>query len=369
VNDGPPPEQRQVSPVAGRRREATFWRKLCIGGGVAIALVAITWWRGPGSGNDGTQKNDPPLTIGTQIAAPPASYPPDPEAPASNPITPTAATVPAPPGPPPAARTFQEPPPIASPRKGQMIVYGSSKDVLQGNRGAGGDSGSPPGPAGSAAAGNTARGDDTSRVAFKAGTIPGTKAGPAIDLYLTLMPQVIPCVLDTAMDTSVPGTVFCHLPRPAYSPKGVVLMDRLTTVVADYKQLQQGQNAIFTMAGYALTPQGVPVPLDSSMGDELGRAGVPGNIDHHTAERFGGAVLLSVLQSSLGALQSLAQGHGNGNNNFTFNTGTSESVITEVLRSSINIPPSLKKAVGEEVSIVLRNPISFEGAYDLSTIR
>ena len=56
----------------------------------------------------------------------------------------------------------------------------------------------------------------------------------------------MPCVLQTAMDSTTPGYVTCVLPRDAWSDNGaVVLMERGTRVLGEYRGgLQQGRRRL-----------------------------------------------------------------------------------------------------------------------------
>jgi type IV secretion system protein VirB10 len=66
---------------------------------------------------------------------------------------------------------------------------------------------------------------------FKASDLAGLKASPAIDDTYMLMPGLMPCVLDTAIQSDLPGPLLCHLPGPVYSPKGVLVMEAETQVI------------------------------------------------------------------------------------------------------------------------------------------
>ncbi len=115
-----------------------------------------------------------------------------------------------------------------------------------------------------------------------------------------------------------------------------------------------------------ITPYGVPVPLDSPMADGLGRAGLDGAVDNHLWQRFGGGVLLSLVDNAFSLAQSALRS-GNGNSYLNFNTSSASSVAEEVLRSTINIPPTITKNQGEDVTFFLRYPIDFSDAYALRT--
>jgi type IV secretion system protein VirB10 len=182
-----------------------------------------------------------------------------------------------------------------------------------------------------------------------------------------LKPGYLPCILDVAIDSTLPGPIFCHLAQDVLSEDNVVLMETGTRIIGNYQNtVQRGQSRLLAMSGYAITPEpnNVYVPLDGPMTDGLGRAGIPGEVDNHTFERFGGAVLLSLADNAFASLQNLTR-KGDGNTYFNLNTGSMQSVAAEALRSTINIPPTITANPGATVQIAILYPISFNDVYEL----
>lgn len=177
--------------------------------------------------------------------------------------------------------------------------------------------------------------------------------------YLLVAGAAIPCLLQTAMDTATPGFVSCLIPRDVYSDNGaVVLMEKGTKVLGEYRSsLRQGQNRLFVLWTRAVTPSGVAISLGSPAADALGRAGFDGAIDTHFWERFGGAVLLSVIDSGVYAVA--------GKGDVAGATRLPSDAAGIALQNSINIPPSLRKAQGAEVSIFVAQDFDFSGVYGL----
>ncbi len=203
------------------------------------------------------------------------------------------------------------------------------------------------------------------RVTFKGGEIPGTKASPAIDETFVLMPGLLPCVLDSAINSNVAeGDLYCHLPGPVYSPKGVPLMEADTQVVGKYTGLQNGQQRLEAVSAYAHTPNGIWVPLTGSMTDDLGRNGLPGNVDNRYPARFGGAVLLSLTDNALSILQAAVS--KGGNTYLQLNSGGGVgSLAQEILRQQENVKPIFSKNQGDTIAISINHPIDFNESYRL----
>jgi type IV secretion system protein VirB10 len=176
---------------------------------------------------------------------------------------------------------------------------------------------------------------------------------------------VIPCTLQTAINSQLMGFVDCVLPSEVRGATGTVtLLDRGTQIFGEIRSgLRQGQDRLFILLVRARTPENVVVSLASPAADELGRAGVPGAVDNHFWQRFGAAILFSVIgygpQIAANAVQ-----HGNGNNYIQFLTPQQELANT-VLEAQINIPPTLEKNQGETVSIFVARDLDFSSVYDL----
>jgi type IV secretion system protein VirB10 len=178
--------------------------------------------------------------------------------------------------------------------------------------------------------------------------------------YLLTTGTLIPCVLQTAMDSTFPGFVTCVIPQDIFGKTGLTLLDRGTRVVGQFKGgIRQGVERMFVVWTRAETPQGVVINLDSPATDPLGRSGMDGEVDRHFWQRFGGALLLSTIDGAIQAGVAAASKEGT----TTINTGQTQSVIAESLRGTINIPPTIRKNQGELLSIFVARDLDFSTVY------
>ncbi len=186
---------------------------------------------------------------------------------------------------------------------------------------------------------------------------------------------MIPCTLQTAIDSQLPGLVTCVVPIDIRGATGnVVLLDRGTKIVGQLESgLLQGQNRVFVDWTRAETPNHVIVTLDSPGSDELGRAGLPGAVNNHFWDRFGGALMLTLVQGGLQAGTLAAAGNGNRNSTsqqaalgFVYAAQSNgQSVANTALANSINIPPTLTKNQGDTVSLIVAHDLDFSSVYRL----
>lgn len=186
---------------------------------------------------------------------------------------------------------------------------------------------------------------------------------------------VIPCTLQTAIDSELPGLVTCVVPINILGATGnVVLLDAGTKIVGQIQNgLLQGQNRVFVDWTRAETPDHVIVTLDSPGTDELGRGGLPGAVNNHFWDRFGGALMLTLVQGGLDA--ATIEAAGKGNNNSTTNQAAlgfvyaaqsnGQSVANTALENTINIPPTLTKNQGETVALIVAHDLDFSDVYQL----
>lgn len=178
----------------------------------------------------------------------------------------------------------------------------------------------------------------------------------------------IDCALQTRLDSTVPGMTACVITRTIYSDNGkVVLIERGSTVTGEYKaNMRQGMARIFVLWSRIKTPNGVVIPLDSPGTDQLGGGGVPGYVDNHFWQRFGGALMLSLVDDVASGLTSSGGSGGNSQFNFNSTGDATQNMAAEALKNTINIPPTLYKNQGEQVGIYVARDLDFSSVYDVA---
>jgi type IV secretion system protein VirB10 len=174
----------------------------------------------------------------------------------------------------------------------------------------------------------------------------------------------IDCTLETAIDSTLPGMTTCVTATDTFGVDGkVVLLERGTKLVGETRgQVQQGSARVFVIWTEARTPTGVIVPLESPGTDQLGRSGLAGEVDRHFWDRFGAAILISTID---GAVQAAVESGTRTGATTIINPTSVPDVMTETLKSTLNIPPTIVKHNGDRIQILVARDIDFRGVYEL----
>lgn len=164
---------------------------------------------------------------------------------------------------------------------------------------------------------------------------------------------VIPAVLETALDSTREGGVRALVQRDVLGFDGSrVLIPRGSRLYGEYEaSLQQGQNRALVRWTRLIRPDGVTIALDSPSSDPLGRAGIRGKVDTKFLQRFGGALLQTVLDIGVGIVVNRA----------------ADGVIVALPGSTQNlqvtqpqqIQPTLKVKHGTSVSVFVARDLDF----------
>jgi type IV secretion system protein VirB10 len=323
---------RNVLPQVSQRKKADG---LGLAAGVLIvaALGGLTLWSMDSARNPEGLKPAVPAPV--PVAAPPAAVVPAPVA---------VAAAPAPlPAPAPAPVLAAAPNPAGAP---QASRYASPTVVFDVGTGA-----AVPltGPAGEAAKGGSPNDDFAARVGGTGGT---ASAAHSFDPATTVTQgTLIPAVLETAIDTDVPGYVRAIVSTDVRSFDGKrVLVPRSSRLIGQYKSgLTAGQKRAYVIWSRLIRPDGVSVNLGSPAVSFGGETGLPGKVNSHFFERFGSAMLLSVV----GGLTTLASSGSN------VIVGGGSSAASAAVQSGAQIGPTIRVRQGEPIRVFTAKDLDF----------
>lgn len=175
------------------------------------------------------------------------------------------------------------------------------------------------------------------------------------------------CTLDTQIITTRAGFTRCIITRDVYSANGkVLLLEKGSRIIGEQTSaMLQGQARVGILWNEVTTPKGVTVQLASPAAGQLGAAGVNARVDYHFWRRFGGAVMMSLIND----LGNYASNRGNSNNgdriNFENSSEAAQEMATEALKNSINIPPTAYINHGTLINIMVARDVDFSGVYEV----
>ncbi|ANT54305.1 conjugal transfer protein (plasmid) [Mesorhizobium amorphae CCNWGS0123] len=201
-------------------------------------------------------------------------------------------------------------------------------------------------------------------------------------------------VLETAIQSDLAGMVRAVVSEDVWSFDGRrVLIPAGSRLIGEYRSgLATGQTRVFIVWTRLLRSDGMSVQLGSTGTDELGRSGMPGEVDNHYFERFGSAILLSVVGGATQFIANLGNDQNGSNTNQTYTdpqTGQTVTIQTqpnqymqsarqigaqqvsqslnriaeEALRNSINIAPTIHVDQGSRIMVFVRRDLDFSEFY------
>lgn len=178
----------------------------------------------------------------------------------------------------------------------------------------------------------------------------------------------IQCVLETRIITTQPGFTRCQVAHDVYSADGkVLLVERGSKIIGEQTAaMLQGQARVFVLWNELDTPKGVKVSLASPGGGALGEGGHGASVNYHFWQRFGGAMMVSMIADFGDYLSNKGNRNGS-NNNITYDntSDAAQQLATEVLRNSINIPPTGTINQGTLLNVMVARDVDFSKVYEV----
>jgi type IV secretory pathway VirB10-like protein len=177
-----------------------------------------------------------------------------------------------------------------------------------------------------------------------------------------IVPQgfVIPAVLETAIDSDLPGSVRAVVSRDVRGFDGSqVLIPRGSKLIGQYRSAAAvGQTRAFVVWSRIITPSGVSVDVGSPATDQLGRGGLAGKADTHFFERFGASILLSVISAGVNAA---GANSANSTAIVIGSTTQANQVASIALQKQIDIPTTIRVPQGAPVQVSVARDLDFSG--------
>lgn len=329
------------------------------------------------------QPPPPPIEPAPSFTPPPVI--PTLEAPTTKPLSSTT-TVPTPVGaPPPPPPPPVPPPPAVSKIGGEKAVDKNAQKRIRSNMlivdgGKGGSSSSAENKAASPSR------DPNSN--FAENVIRATTAETAIatglsNLNMTIAQgKIINAVLETAINTDLPGTIRAIVSRDTYAEAGRdILIPKGSRLLGTYNTgILRGQNRVMIVWTRLIRPDGVDIMIGSPGVDNLGRAGLEGFVDNKFTEIFSAAILTSALTiAGAVAVDAVLPSEGTTTTTPEGNSTTTTSpaqqaagqAVTElgstakdVVSRMINIQPTVTIDQGTRINVFVNRDLTFPNSFD-----
>ena len=124
--------------------------------------------------------------------------------------------------------------------------------------------------------------------------------------------------------------------------------------LGQYKSaVSQGQSRAFVIWTRIIRPDGASIQIASSGTDPLGRAGLEGSVDRHFFERFGGAVLLSVINAGVNSLARAPS------TQVVIGSNTDAAALGASALQPTTISPTIKVPQGSAIRIFVARDLDF----------
>ncbi|GLU27948.1 MULTISPECIES: TrbI/VirB10 family protein [Brucella/Ochrobactrum group] len=247
------------------------------------------------------------------------------------------------------------------------------------------DQGGAPGAAFASSGGGESNRDEMSRDSQFLQTAATTSYTTAASRHLpdtsrtVVQGTIISAVLETAIDTQLPGSLRAQITEPVFSFDGSrILMPQGTIVVGQFNnEVNLEQRRVQIAWNRAITPDGKSIDLGSIGTDKLGRSGTLGNVDNRYARKFSAAVLISSISAIPAAISTQVERRKEPSENSTIiNVGSGNSrgggddigsTISKslgdqakgALEQYMNLPPIIRVPQGEEVRIFVNRDLVF----------
>ena len=115
--------------------------------------------------------------------------------------------------------------------------------------------------------------------------------------------KIISSVLETPINTDIPGMIRAIVSHDVYAESGrVILIPKGSRLVGTYNNFViRGNKRVNIIWTRVIRPDGIDIMIRSEASDQLGRAGIAGDVDNKYSEIFASAFLVSAINIALGA--------------------------------------------------------------------
>lgn len=190
--------------------------------------------------------------------------------------------------------------------------------------------------------------------------------------------KIVNAVLETAINTDLPGTLRAIVSRDTYAEAGrEIMIPKGSRLIGVYNTgIARGQKRVLIIWTRLIRPDGLDIMIGSPGVDNLGRAGIEGAVDNRYTEIFSTALLTSTISigMAVGADALISDpGTTTTNANGTTSTGSAGStaasqavnnvgnIAKDVVNTMLDLRPTITIDQGTPISVFVNRDLSFPG--------
>lgn len=168
--------------------------------------------------------------------------------------------------------------------------------------------------------------------------------------------KLITAVLETAINTQIPGFVRGIVSRDVYAESGSqVLIPKGSRLYGAYSsQITRGQGRVNISWTRLIRPDGVDLNISFNASDQFGRAGIPGDVDN----KYGSIIAGSLLTSILAVGGAAAANKVLNTNNNSVSTTTSNGAVTTTGDAANQAIADVTKTIVDTTSQIVNNALN-----------
>jgi len=174
--------------------------------------------------------------------------------------------------------------------------------------------------------------------------------------------KLLTAVLETAINTEIPGFVRAIISRDVYAEAGnQILIPRGSRLFGTYSsKITRGQGRVEIAWTRLIRPDGVDMAVTFNASDQFGRSGIPGDVDNKYSALVANSMLTSILAvGGVAAAQKLLGGGSQSNTTTTNPTqGTTTTTGSAANQAIYDVSKTIIDTVGQVIGSTLNsNPV------------
>lgn len=184
--------------------------------------------------------------------------------------------------------------------------------------------------------------------------------------YTIASGELIPAVLESPIDSDLPGMVRAVTSEPIYAYTGnASLIPAGSRLIGQYSSsISQGQTRVMIIWNRVILPNGITAQINSPGTDSLGMAGQGADsVNRHFVAQFSEATFLTLIGGGVATIG--VSGDDEYNSAAQYRTGIAQSMnqtASTTLSGSVAIQPTLKINQGQKINVFVAKDIDFYGA-------